>query len=112
MEPKYPDIYVPLLGHDGNAALIIGRTMEALRRGRVPQVELDTFAVEATSGNYDHVLQTVMGWVSVGEPPAPEPEYDPAACPDCGSKDYYPGTAGCRSCGGQRMPVRDDEEGE
>jgi len=63
-DPKYPDIEVELSGRDGNAFMIIGRVMRALRFGNVPQSEIDAFRLEASSGSYDHVLQTVMKWVS------------------------------------------------
>jgi hypothetical protein len=65
MEVKYPNITVELCGHDGNAFSIIGRVTKALRRGDVPQAEIDAFTKEATSGDYDHVLQTAMRWVDV-----------------------------------------------
>jgi len=29
----------------------------------VPQDEIDAFFAEATSGDYDHLLQTTMRWV-------------------------------------------------
>lgn len=60
--PKY-DIFVPLLGHDGNAFAIIGRTMYALRKAGVEREEIEKFRIEAESGDYDNVLRTVMRWV-------------------------------------------------
>ncbi len=63
MEVKYPNIEVQLSDQDGNAMSIIGRTIKALRRGGVSREERTAFTAEATSGNYDHVLQTVMRWV-------------------------------------------------
>lgn len=62
---KYPEIAVQLSGEDGNAFFIIGRTRKALRRAGVSKDEIDTFSSEAASGDYDHVLQTVMAWVDV-----------------------------------------------
>ncbi len=35
----------------------------ALKRAGVPQAERDAFFVEATSGDYDHLLATAMRWV-------------------------------------------------
>lgn len=65
---KHPDIFVPLVGEDGNAFSILGRVRSALRRGGVPQDEIAKFTEEATSGDYNHLLQTVMRWVdTVGE---------------------------------------------
>jgi len=63
--PKYPDITVTLVGEDGNAFAILGRVKQALRRAGVPQEEQDAFMAEATAGDYDHLLQTVMRWVEV-----------------------------------------------
>lgn len=60
---KYPNIHVDLIGEDGNAMSIIGRTTRALRRGGVDKDEISQFTTEAMSGDYDHVLQTVMKWV-------------------------------------------------
>ncbi len=63
MEVKYPNIEVQLSDQDGNAMMIIGRVSKALRRAGVGVDEREAFTVEAKSGNYDHVLQTVMRWV-------------------------------------------------
>lgn len=60
---KYPDVTVQLSGEDGNAFFIIARVTKALRRAGVPKDEIDLFAEEATAGDYDNVLQTVMRWV-------------------------------------------------
>lgn len=62
---RYPDITVQLSGMSGNAAGIIGRTQRALERAGVTEAEIDQFTNEATSGDYDHVIQTVMRWVGV-----------------------------------------------
>jgi hypothetical protein len=62
-QPRHPDIQVQLSGEDGNAFAILGRTAAALRAAGVPQQEIDAFFAEATSGDYDHLLQTTMAWV-------------------------------------------------
>ena len=62
-QPRYPDIYIQLSGEDGNAFAILGRTAAALRAAGVPSEEIDAFFAEATSGDYDHLLQTTMRWV-------------------------------------------------
>ena len=62
--PKY-DITVKLLGEDGNAYAILSRVSRAMKSGGVPQEEIDVFCEEATSEDYDHLLQTVMEWVEV-----------------------------------------------
>lgn len=65
MNVKYPQIEVQLTGEDGNAFFIIGRVSKALKRAGVEKAEVDAFTEDAMSGDYDHVLQTVMKWVSV-----------------------------------------------
>lgn len=62
-EPKYPDISVKLTGEDGNSFAIIGRVSRALRCAGVSREEINEFVTEATSGDYDNVLQTAMRWV-------------------------------------------------
>jgi hypothetical protein len=65
---KYPHIYVPLIGEDGNAFAIIGRVRRALRVANVPESEVNQFTKQATSGNYDHLLTTVTEWVNIHDP--------------------------------------------
>lgn len=65
MTPKYPEIEVKLVGEDGNAFFIIGRVRRALRHAEVPDLELEEFVAEATSGDYNNVLRTAMKWVTV-----------------------------------------------
>ncbi|SMY01259.1 hypothetical protein BSP239C_03205 [Brevibacterium sp. 239c] len=63
-KPKYPDVSVPLVGQDGNAFAILGRVTRALNKAGVSQAERDEFFNEATSGDYDHLLRTVVAWVN------------------------------------------------
>jgi len=65
MEPKFPAVKVNLVGQDGNAFAIVGRASAAARRGGVPQQEIKDFQREATSGDYDHLLMTIMKWFDV-----------------------------------------------
>lgn len=60
--PKY-DIEVSLVGEDGNAFAIMGRVVQALKRNGVTQEECDTYYKEATSGDYNHLLQVTLDWV-------------------------------------------------
>lgn len=62
---KYPNIVVQLSGLDGNAAVLIGTVRRALVRQGVPADEVTAFSTEATSGDYDNVIQTCMRWVNV-----------------------------------------------
>lgn len=63
MKTKYPDIIVQLVGEDGNAFAILAAVTKAMRRAGVSKEERDAFQEEATSGNYDKLLQTCMKWV-------------------------------------------------
>lgn len=65
MQPLYPDIEVQLSGENGNAFAIIGRVTKALRRAGLGKEVIDAFQDEATSGNYDNVIQTSMRYVTV-----------------------------------------------
>jgi hypothetical protein len=65
MTVKHPEVQVQLTGTDGNAFAIIGAVRNALRAAGVDKDERDAFMAEAMSGDYDHVLQTVMRWVEV-----------------------------------------------
>lgn len=62
---KYPDVRVELVGHNGNAFVILGKVKTALRRADVPEEEIKEFLAEATTGDYNHLLVTVMQWVEV-----------------------------------------------
>ena len=64
MEPRYPDITVPLSGEDGNIFFIIGRTRRLMNRAGLPREEMDAFSKEVMDAeSYDKALQTVMKWV-------------------------------------------------
>lgn len=65
MATRYPEIEVELVGNDGNAFAVLGAVQKALRRAGVPQDEIDEFMDDATSGDYDHLLQVCMEWVEV-----------------------------------------------
>jgi len=65
---KYPNINIPLVGEDGNAFAILARVKRIMRRrSDLPDSEWEAFHAEATSGNYDNLLLTVMKWFSVDE---------------------------------------------
>lgn len=63
--PKYPDVTVRLSGESGNPFHIVSRVSGALRKAEVSDAEVKAFQKEAMSLDYDHVLQTCMGWVDV-----------------------------------------------
>lgn len=61
---KYPEVHVQLTGKDGNAFAIIGRVQRAMQAAGIPQAEIEAFIQEATSGDYNHLLQTAMKTVN------------------------------------------------
>jgi hypothetical protein len=65
MQTKYPHITVILTGINGNAFAILGACRKAAERARLSQEEIDTFYTEATSGDYDHLIQTCMRWFNI-----------------------------------------------
>ena len=86
---KYPQIKVELISNDGNAFSILGSVKRALKNGGVSADEITKFYEEATRGDYNHLLSTVMDWVVItgkdedeGEDRFDEDE-DDEICPDC-----------------------------
>ncbi len=61
--PKYPHARVRLVGADGNAFAILGRTKRALRDAGASAEDIAAFLREATAGTNDQLLATVMRWV-------------------------------------------------
>ena len=59
------NVKVRLVGEDGNAWIILGRCRAAMRKAGYSQAFIDTFVTEATAGNYDDLLATVMRYVVV-----------------------------------------------
>ena len=58
------DAVVKLTGQDGNAFNLLGLVRKAILTSNQPELA-DTFISEATSGDYDHLLQTCMRYVEV-----------------------------------------------
>lgn len=63
--PKYPQVKVKLTGTDGNAFSIMGRVQLAAKRAGVPLADIDAVMEEAMSGDYDHLLATMMKYFDV-----------------------------------------------
>ena len=63
MKLRYPEVRVRLVGEDGNAFFILGRVTAALKKAGATKEERNEFMMEATSGDYDHLLATVCRWV-------------------------------------------------
>lgn len=86
--PKFPQVNVKLVGEDGNAFSILGRTSKAMRNAGCSQADVDAFLSEAKSGDYDHLLQTVMDTVSTDEPEEDEEVYEEEDDEDYDDDDY------------------------
>lgn len=56
---------VKLVGTDGNAFAIIAKVKNALKKAGYPKEHVDKFIEEATSGDYDHLLQICCKYVDV-----------------------------------------------
>lgn len=63
-EVPYTDAVVQLTGKNGNAFSILGLVRHGIRLSNHPELE-EEFMREATSSNYDNLLQTCMRYVSV-----------------------------------------------
>jgi hypothetical protein len=61
----FPDVEVQLSGQDGNAFFVIGKVAVALKQGGASKEDVRAFKNDALSGDYDHVIQTCMKWVTV-----------------------------------------------
>ena len=55
---------VKLIGENGNAFAILGRVRRGILCSDHPELA-DKFVMEATSGDYDHLLATCMRYVTV-----------------------------------------------
>jgi len=62
--PKF-DIDVQLTGKDGNAFIVLGAVLSALKKAGATAREMSEFQDEAMKGDYDNLLQTCMRWVNV-----------------------------------------------
>lgn len=62
---KFPKCEVKLSRVDGNAFAILGAVKKALAKAGATKDEQAEFMREATSGDYNALLQTVMRWVEI-----------------------------------------------
>ena len=58
------DVVVKIIGEDGNAFNILGKTIKALKKAGYEE-EAKQYEMEATAGNYDQLLQVTMKYVEV-----------------------------------------------
>ena len=62
--PLYPEVEVQLSGEDGNAFVIASRVSLSLKSAGYG-VAANEFFKEALEGDYDHLLQTVLKYITV-----------------------------------------------
>jgi hypothetical protein len=60
---RHPEVHIQLTDEDGNGFLIASRVRIALKKAGVSEEEREEFWNEALSGDYSHLLQTVIKWV-------------------------------------------------
>ncbi|HVS08801.1 MAG TPA: hypothetical protein VMS76_02930 [Planctomycetota bacterium] len=65
LQDQRPRPRVRLVGRDGNAFNVLGLALRALREAGWTQEQCDAFVAQATSGDYDHLLGTVMQHLDV-----------------------------------------------
>ena len=65
LSPRDPEVHIQLTGEDDNAFMILALVQKALREADVPPEEIKVFVDDATSGDYDKLLQTATRWVDV-----------------------------------------------
>lgn len=72
--PRTEAVFVmpDLKGPEGNAFVLLGKADSALKNAGVSQEDRTHFHNQATSGDYDNLLETIMEWFTVV---APRTEY-------------------------------------
>jgi hypothetical protein len=86
---------VPLIGEDGNAFAIIGRTAAALKRAGNDEAVIENYREQAMSGDYDHLLAVTLAFTDHACH-----EYDLAEqCHECGSEEIEEDSGECNWCG-------------
>ncbi len=64
IEPREKPI-LDLTGVDGNAFSIMGTVVKALKKEGADKEYCDKYKEEATSGDYDRLLQVTLGYVDI-----------------------------------------------
>ena len=63
LTPRYPHARVRLVGEDGSAFAIVGRTKRALQSADASGEDVAEFMREASAGDDGELLATVTRWV-------------------------------------------------
>jgi hypothetical protein len=79
-----------LVGLDGNAWSIIGATKQAMRTWGYSSQAQHEMSEDATSGDYNHVIQTAMFWTDSPDEDEDEDDWeDNEMCEGCGQTLLY-----------------------
>ncbi len=62
---KFPEVTVKLSETNGNVFSILGKVKKAMERAGCSREDVKAFLDEATSGDYDHAIQTAVSTVNV-----------------------------------------------
>ncbi len=62
---KFPEVFVELVGQDGNVFNLIGLTSKALKRAGYVDEAKEFAHVAISCSSYDEVLQLIMNYVTV-----------------------------------------------
>jgi alanine racemase len=85
----YKHINIELVGHDGNAFSIMGRVTNEMRRDGCTKEEIEEVMAEMQSGDYNHLLPTVMDHFATDEEGEEEWCYSHnESLEECGCLDY------------------------
>lgn len=60
-ETKLPPVYCSPIGVDGNAFSVMGHWQSAAEEAGWPEDEIKRVLDDAMSGNYQHLLKTIIG---------------------------------------------------
>lgn len=73
-------VKVQMVGQNGNAFAIMGRWQAAARKGGWTPAEIKEVIDNATSGDYNYLLATIMEWVKFLE------DEETECCDGCGAE--------------------------
>jgi len=65
MTLSYEKPKVKLIGNDGNAFFILGQVKKAMKKAGASEDELVQYVQEATTGDYNHLLQVSMEYIDI-----------------------------------------------
>ena len=57
---------IKLIGLDGNAFILLGHMRAGLKKAGFTPDEIDQFHLQATSGDYNHLLCVCGEWADIG----------------------------------------------